>query len=218
LTAKKSSPDLGTLISLFFADPSQLGQFRAVSVEEVPAPFNQLLAHNHHMTVTVESFHSCPVNVEVLETVTSDADAGTSDADAGTSDADAGTSDADAGTSDADAGTSDADAGEHYSRKILLRRATDNAVVQYGIVRLDLRFLPPEVVDEIRSEETPLGRVLIKHDVMREVQLTELWECQVGPELKRYLGDECPTVYGRTALIYCNGEPVIELLEIVTPR
>jgi hypothetical protein len=26
------------------------------------------------------------------------------------------------------------------------------------------------------------------------------------------------TVYGRTALIYCNGEPAIELLEIVTPQ
>jgi len=25
------------------------------------------------------------------------------------------------------------------------------------------------------------------------------------------------TTYGRTALIYCNGEPAVELLEIVTP-
>jgi chorismate-pyruvate lyase len=178
VSEQHSRPDLETLIGLFYDAPADLGEYDEVSAETMPAPFRNLLAHNHHMTVTVESFHGCAVNVEVLDTQRD---------------------------------------GFHYSRKILLRRATDDAVVQFGIVRLDLRFLTEDVITEITSEKIPLGRVLIQHNVMREVQLAELWRFRTGPDLERYLGTQWSTVYGRTALIYCNGEPVIELLEIVTP-
>lgn len=106
---------------------------------------------------------------------------------------------------------------EGQPRSILLRRSSDNGVVQFGIVRLDLSYLSDDVISEILSEKIPLGRVLIQHDVMREVQRSELWQCRCGPDLQDYLGGQWPTVYGRTALIYCNGEPVVELLEIVTP-
>lgn len=173
-----SRPDLETLIGLFYENSTDLGQFEEVEPRDMPEPFRQLLAHDHHMTVTVEAYHGCPVNVEVVETDWS---------------------------------------GDLYSRKILLRRSTDDVVVQFGIVRLDLRYLEQDVIDEIKSEKIPLGRVLIQHNVLREVQLAELWKCHCGPDLHRYLGPQWQTVYGRTALIYCNGEPVIELLEIVTP-
>ena len=68
------------------------------------------------------------------------------------------------------------------------------------------------------SESIPLGRVLIDHNVLREVQLSSLWKLQPGEELRRILNtSEGQLIYGRTALIYCNGEPAVELLEIVTP-
>lgn len=31
-----------------------------------PEPYKQMLVHEHHMTVTMENYHMCPVNVEVL--------------------------------------------------------------------------------------------------------------------------------------------------------
>jgi len=107
--------------------------------------------------------------------------------------------------------------GSYYSRKILLRRQSDGKVVQYGIVRLNCDYLEDAPANEIKSEQTPLGRVLIQHNVLREVQLNTLWKVTPGEELRGYLGvPPGEAVYGRTALIYCNGEPAVELLEIVT--
>ncbi len=108
--------------------------------------------------------------------------------------------------------------GQHYSRKILLTRQSDGKVVQFGIPRLNLALLSEPVRREIEQEQTPLGRVLINHNVMREVQLVALWRVLPGPDLCQLFHLSQPeTTYGRTALIYCDGEPAIELLEIVTP-
>jgi chorismate-pyruvate lyase len=106
--------------------------------------------------------------------------------------------------------------GHHYSRKILLTRQSDNRVVQFGIVRLDFNAVSQAVREEIQSEQTPLGRVLINHNVLREVELKQIYRIACGPELARHFGLlDGSIVYGRTALIYCDGEPAVELLEIV---
>ena len=106
----------------------------------------------------------------------------------------------------------------HYSRRSLLTRQTDGRVVQFGIVRLNSTYLGEEVRQEIESEVTPLGRILIEHNVLRDVRLLSLWRIEPGDDLVKVFGLEKPeTCYGRTALIYCNGLPAVELLEIVTP-
>ncbi|HEX4129640.1 MAG TPA: hypothetical protein VHZ24_06330 [Pirellulales bacterium] len=106
----------------------------------------------------------------------------------------------------------------HYARKILLARQRDGRVVQYGIMRVNFDYLSPRVRAEIQAERTPLGRLLIQHDVMRRVRLAGLWRVAPGPELCRLLELAEPrTTFGRTAMIECNGEPAIELLEIVAP-
>ncbi|MBC8353291.1 MAG: hypothetical protein H8E66_14935 [Planctomycetes bacterium] len=106
----------------------------------------------------------------------------------------------------------------HYSRRILLTRQSDGRVVQFGIVRLNSTFLGEDVRKEIESETTPLGRVLIEHDVLRDVRLLSLWRIEPGDDLVKVFGLDRPeTCYGRTALIYCNGLPAVELLEIVAP-
>jgi hypothetical protein len=109
----------------------------------------------------------------------------------------------------------------HYAREILLTRQSDHQVVQYGIVRLNLTYLSPEVQARIVGEGTPLGRILIEHDVHRSIHLTALWKISPGEALARMFGlppgPKSPVVYGRTAMIYCDDEPAIELLEIVTP-
>ena len=106
----------------------------------------------------------------------------------------------------------------HYARKILLRRERDSEVVQFGLVRLNLSYLDPAVRREIESQQAPLGRVLIEHDVLRKVRLLSLWRLDPGPELCEWFQLATPvTCFGRTALIYCNGVPAVELLEIVAP-
>lgn len=105
----------------------------------------------------------------------------------------------------------------HYARKILLTRQGDGEVVQFGIVRLHFDFLDRQIQTEIERQQVPLGRILIQHNVLREVQLAMLWRIEIGEDLGKLF--QLPTgteTFGRTALIYCNGEPAVELLEIVT--
>lgn len=107
--------------------------------------------------------------------------------------------------------------GAWYAREITLVAAESGKVVQYGIVRLKIDALSPEVWQRVESQAVPLGRVLIEHDVLREVQLQGLWRVQAGPALAELLRVPVgQVIYGRTALIFCDGEPAIELLEIVT--
>lgn len=170
-------PDTETLIHLFYDTVAALGQFERLG--EVAAPYAELLDQHEHMTVTIERFHGCNVDVDVLEVREAD---------------------------------------DEYARKILLRRQSDRAVVQFGIVRLRLGFLPPPVRELIRSQQTPLGRLLIQHNVMRQVELVQLWQIKPAEELCGYFGcDPSATTYGRTALIHVGDQSAVELLEIVTP-
>ncbi len=105
-----------------------------------------------------------------------------------------------------------------YAREILLSSQSDGSIVQYGIVRLYYHLLAPEVWREIESGHTPLGRVLINHDVMRQVERVGLWRVDCGKTLANHFEVPAHTVtYGRTARIFCDSEPAIELLEIVRP-
>ena len=106
-----------------------------------------------------------------------------------------------------------------YCRKILLRRKSDGRVVMFGIIRLHTGYLSEEVRSEIEAEETPLGRVLIEHNVLRRVELGKLWEVIPHEELQRHFNmDSTAVTFGRTAIIHCDGEPAIELVEIVAPE
>jgi chorismate-pyruvate lyase len=106
----------------------------------------------------------------------------------------------------------------HYAREIQLHKQTDHQTVQYGIVRMNFDYVSQQVRADIESEKIPLGRVLINHNVLREVQLVQLWQIRPGPVLQQVF-QVLPTqfLFGRTALIYCDKQPAVELLEIVAP-
>ncbi len=179
-TSQAAFPDLHELIRLFYARTEDLGEFTLRNSGTLPAVYGRLLDHNHHMTVTVESHHGCPVDVEVLQVQHVD---------------------------------------DTYCRKILLRRKSDGRVVMFGIVRLHTGYLSEEVRSEIEAEGTPLGRVLIEHNVLRRVELGKLWEVIPHEELQRHFNmDSTAVTFGRTAIIHCDGEPAIELVEIVAPE
>lgn len=108
--------------------------------------------------------------------------------------------------------------GDIYCRKILLERADDGGIVQFGIVRFDLGTVLRAVREEILSERTPLGRILINYNVLRHIDLGAILEIAAGPGLASLLG--CPTgqtMYGRLATIFCNQKPAVDLLEVAAP-
>jgi chorismate-pyruvate lyase len=169
--------DLESLLSLF-SDSHELGSFASVQPDQLPEDYRRLLAHNDHMTTAIESFHGCPVDVQVLIAKRN---------------------------------------GMVYVREILLRRTSDQAIVQYGIVRLQLSALERRTQDAILSEKIPLGRVLIEHNVLRQVELVELWQIEMGSKLAGFFGKAVGELtYGRTAMIHFGSQPALELLEIVT--
>jgi hypothetical protein len=107
--------------------------------------------------------------------------------------------------------------GDLYTRKISLTPNGDNKVVEWGIVRLDFRYMAPAVRDEILRKELPLGAILIKHDVLRRIKPRFFLRFPPGGPVLGLFGDDRTTqpAYGRIGTIYCNEEPAIELLEIV---
>lgn len=58
--------ELKKLTSLFPSETSLIARAEHAAQSAVPEPYASLLAHNHHMTVAMEEFHHCTVNVVVL--------------------------------------------------------------------------------------------------------------------------------------------------------
>jgi len=165
------------LANLFFASIDQLGQFEPIESSDLPAAYQSLLAHNDHMTVTLEAWHNSLVNIRVLA-VQTEADS--------------------------------------YARNTLLVLQSDERPVQLGIMRINLTGLPEIVRQEIEAQALPLGRIMIRHHLLRSVELCQLWKITPGPALQLHLQLEDDTpIFGRTARILVDGQPAVELLEIV---
>ena len=147
-----------------------------VPTSVVPQPYRSLLVHNHHMTVAMESFHQCRVDVDVLDRRTD---------------------------------------GLIYCREIRLRKAGTPIPVQFGLVRFDLNYVVPAVREKILDEKTPLGRVLIEHNVLRHIDLGAMLRVRAGEGLAKVLAMPVGGVtYGRLATIFCDQLPAVDLLEI----
>ncbi len=171
--------ELTRLTSLFDAPDELIAEAVHVPAGATPEPYKTMLAHDHHMTVEMESYHRCMVNVEVF---------------------------------------ADRLEGNEYYRKIILRNASNNRVVQFGIVRFNFDYVTPAVKSEILGKQIPLGRVLINHNVLRTIDLGAIIRVKTGPALAKCLDiPEGTITYGRLATIFCNGKPAVDLLEITTP-
>jgi chorismate-pyruvate lyase len=175
---KRSAVELEFLTRLFYPSLDDLGRFEEINEESLPPVYARLLAHDQHMTVTVESYHGCPIDVHVLHACRTPT---------------------------------------HYQRNSLLTRQTDGAVVLFAIMRAAVSLLAPEVRQEIEREHTPLGRILIQRNVLRNVRLMSLWKVEPADTLQKFFQlAPAEVCYGRTALLYCDAVPVMELLEIIT--
>lgn len=108
--------------------------------------------------------------------------------------------------------------GHDYARKILLTLRDTGRVVQFGTVQLDLELLSPVVRDQILEQKTPLGRVLINNNVFRRVQPTAYLRVTPNASMCEWFGMSDPAdTYGRLGVIFCDGKPAIEVLEVMAP-
>lgn len=106
--------------------------------------------------------------------------------------------------------------GDFYSRKIVLTTRRTGKIVLFGIVRVNLALCAPAVREEIIAGQTPFGRVLIKHKVMRVIEPTAYLKIKPGPEQLAWFGATQPSpIYGRLAYIHCDNQPAVELFEAV---
>lgn len=102
-----------------------------------------------------------------------------------------------------------------YSRKILLRLVPVQTIAEFGIVRIDVRYLPPAVEREILSHAAPLGDVLIRADLLRRVSPRWFFAFPATTPIAAILARPETSVFGRVGTIYCNDEPAIDLLEVI---
>jgi len=58
--------ELDKLLQMFGDEQRLVASVEHLPAKLVPEPYRSLLAHDHHMTVTMESFHQAPMAVEVL--------------------------------------------------------------------------------------------------------------------------------------------------------
>jgi hypothetical protein len=106
---------------------------------------------------------------------------------------------------------------KYYTRMITLAARDTGKIVELGIVRLDLSYISPRVREEIVAKKLPLGAILIKHDVHRRIKPRYFLRFPAAGQVLGLFGINYPQpAYGRLGTIFCDGEPAIELLEIVT--
>ena len=171
--------ELKKLTDLFPQNQPLFAKAEHVASAMVPEPYQRLLVHNSHMTVSMEAYHQSRVDVRILDRRLE---------------------------------------GDIYARKIVLVKSGTEQVVQFGIVRFDLQYVTRRVREEILAGETPLGRVLINHNVLRHIDLGAVLRITTGPELADLFTEEPgQTTYGRLATIFCNQQPAVDLLEISVP-
>ena len=171
--------ELNALTDLFPDVPPLIAKAEHVPKVLLPDSYRNMLAHDAHMTVTMEKYHGCSVDVRILDRKTE---------------------------------------GDIYTRKILLLKSGTDDVVQFGIVRFNFQYVTDEVRQAIEEGNTPLGRVLINHNVLRHVDLGALLRVTPGEtlaDLFRMSPDE--VTFGRLATIFCDQRPAVDLLEISAP-
>jgi chorismate-pyruvate lyase len=106
---------------------------------------------------------------------------------------------------------------DNYSRRIVLVRQRDSVPVLFGIMQVNLAGMPDIVRLEIESQALPLGRIMIRHHLMREVEACQMWRIEPAGELQEHLHSrDDAELFGRTARILVEGQPAVELLEIVS--
>lgn len=104
-----------------------------------------------------------------------------------------------------------------YHRKIVLTAPRNGAVVELGIVRLNLDYTSDEVRQAILERATPLGDIVSRFGVLTRVHPQWFLRFETSGHLRTcFDGSGGDVLYGRIGTIFVHEKPAVELLEIVT--
>lgn len=108
--------------------------------------------------------------------------------------------------------------GNEYARKSLLTTRPTGRVVQFGLVRINLGVCSEPVRNEIVEQKTPLGRVLIRHNMLRRIEPVAYLRVSLCAVMAGWFGvEKGTTTFGRIGVIYSGEHPAVEVLEILAP-
>lgn len=185
---RTASSDLTGLYSIFGDPLEEVPQSRFASPEEVPQPFQKLLAHTGHMTVTMEEHIGAPVNLIVIKSVRDDLWYA---------------------RKILLTNTRGGDVVQFGLMRFNFDWCNDEVRDQIISGRIPL--------GRILIEHDVLRRVST-HALMRITPNQELRDVfGMGPADLAREGDPT-VVYGRLATIFCNEEPAVDLLEVASPN
>ncbi|MSR79615.1 MAG: hypothetical protein EXS11_02680 [Gemmataceae bacterium] len=105
--------------------------------------------------------------------------------------------------------------GDAYTRRICLFETGTGKLVLYGVVRIHLNYCKPVVRLAILAEAEPLGRILLRHGVLTRIELLNLLRVRVENVPIHWFGPRESAVFGRIAVIHCDGKAAVELLELI---
>ncbi len=105
-----------------------------------------------------------------------------------------------------------------YGRKARPLSSRSGKIVMTGLMIINLTFVKEEVARLIVEGKTPLGRILVDNNVLREVSSGAYLRFEPSdPLVARFRQDHPRPAYGRLATIFFDGKPAVDLLEIVAP-
>ena len=109
--------------------------------------------------------------------------------------------------------------GDLYGRKLDLVAVSSGLVVMTGIMLFNFSCCGSKVRDLILAEEVPLGRILIENRILRRISSETFVRIEAGdPFVERFDLKAPQPAFGRLATIFYDGEPAVDLLEVVRPE
>lgn len=108
--------------------------------------------------------------------------------------------------------------GDLYGRMLDLHITGSGRMVMTGVMLVNLTILSEEATERILAGTTPLGKVLIDHTPLRTVTPTQFFKLPpTDPLAVRFGSTTGRPAWGRLATIHLDGNPAVDLLEIVHP-
>ena len=105
------------------------------------------------------------------------------------------------------------------SREVILRRANDDAPVEFGAIQLHLHLLPARIADPVREGEKPLGAILGEQRFEHLSAPRAYFRTEADELMAQLLGAKPgESLYGRcNVLALPEGEVFAEIVEILPP-
>ena len=106
-----------------------------------------------------------------------------------------------------------------YSREVVLRLNGNDRAVEYGAIKINLKFFGKKASDEIVDGNKPLGAIMREYKIVHGSKPKAFLQVYTDGVISEALGVAMNTrVFGRrNTLVMPNGESLAEIVEILAP-